>query len=82
MPIILSGRRATDTPEPCQIRKEAAIREAICVVVRSRLVRHDQVYFFEKIQVTNLPTLDIDLICIIFSLQIVSTDLIYLSFEI
>ena len=33
---ILTGRRATDGHEPRQIRKEAAIRDAVCVVDRFR----------------------------------------------
>ena len=36
--IILIGRRATDTHEPCQIRKEAAISDGVCVADRSRSV--------------------------------------------
>jgi len=33
---MLTGRRATDGHEPRQVRKEAAIRDAVCVVDRSR----------------------------------------------
>ena len=32
----MTGRRATDGLEPRQVRKEAAIRDAVCVVDRSR----------------------------------------------
>ncbi len=35
---ILTGRRATDTREPCQVRKEAAISDGVCVTDRSRSV--------------------------------------------
>ncbi len=33
---MLTGRRATDGREPRQVRKEAAISDAVCVVERSR----------------------------------------------
>jgi len=36
--VILVGRHATDTREPCQVRKEAAISDGVCVVDRSRTV--------------------------------------------
>ncbi len=36
IPAALIGRRATDTREPCQIRKEAAISDGVCVADRSR----------------------------------------------
>ena len=36
MPAVLIGRRATDTHEPCQVRKEAAISDGVCVADRSR----------------------------------------------
>ena len=32
-PVILTGRHATDGHEPRQVRKEAAISDAVCVVV-------------------------------------------------
>ncbi len=32
----LAGRHATDTHEPRQVRKEAAISDGVCVVDRSR----------------------------------------------
>ena len=35
---ILIGRRATDGREPRQVRKEAAISDAVCVVDRTRLL--------------------------------------------
>ncbi|GEM_PF-6401989 len=34
--VMLTGRRATDGREPRQVRKEAAISDAVCVVERSR----------------------------------------------
>gem|GEM_PF-3327416 len=34
----LTGRRATDTHEPCQVRKEAAISDGVCVADRSRSI--------------------------------------------
>jgi len=36
--VMLTGRRATDGREPRQVRKEAAISDAVCVVERSRSV--------------------------------------------
>lgn len=36
IPAALIGRRATDTREPCQVRKEAAISDGVCVADRSR----------------------------------------------
>ena len=38
IPVVLIGRRATDTHEPCQVRKEAAISDGVCVADRSRSV--------------------------------------------
>ena len=38
IPAVLIGRRATDTHEPCQVRKEAAISDGVCVADRSRSV--------------------------------------------